>query len=88
MWQPIETAPRDGTKILVYTVHGDIELTEWYALEHDVYEPAGDDLFRKRREVYAKGWNGNRPTHWMPLPIEIPADAEEARRRVFQNDEL
>ncbi len=53
-WQPIETAPQDGTRILVFTVHGDIEISEWYTI--CIFDPP------------TEGWNSNEPTHWMPLP--------------------
>jgi Protein of unknown function (DUF551) len=72
-WQPISTAPRDGTPILIIrigeSVH-DMEITTYYVLEHDVYEEREDGLFEKSREVFSEGWNGNghRATHWMPLP--------------------
>lgn len=67
-WQPIETAPKDGTKILVWTVHNEIELTEWYELRHDKYVEVEGGLFRRKTETYAKGWNGNHPVFWQPLP--------------------
>jgi hypothetical protein len=78
-WQPIETAPKDGTKILVYTVHGEIELTFWFTVETDRYDDVGDGLYRKREETVAEGWNGNFPTHWMPLPTPPRATGEGAR---------
>lgn len=78
-WKPIETAPKDGTKILVFTIHGDVELSDWYSYQSERYEPEGD-LFR--RVSTAEGaWNSNTPTHWAPLPA-APADAEEAAARI------
>ena len=68
-WQPMETAPRDGTQILVYTIHGTIELTEWYQLNHYKYIDVGDGLYRKENEVYHEGWNSNIPAAWQPLPV-------------------
>jgi hypothetical protein len=74
-WKPIETAPKDGTKILVVTVHGEIELTEWYEIWHDEYIEASDGLYHKRRVKSHEGWNGNNPQLWMPLPaIPLLAD--------------
>jgi hypothetical protein len=68
-WQPIETAPKDGTKILVYTINGDIELTEWYQLESFHYEEIVESgLYRKVMEEPTEGWNSNKPVLWMPLP--------------------
>ena len=67
-WKNIESAPRDGTKILVYTVQGDVELSEFYEFWYDRYEEVESGLYRKIREKSYEGWNSNPPTHWMPLP--------------------
>lgn len=56
-WQPIETAPKDGTQVLVFG-------NGRYAVAHfdgEEWRDAGDI-----------GWAGmhgedNQPTHWMPL---------------------
>jgi hypothetical protein len=72
-WMPIETAPKDGTRILVVNKDegaDSIEITEWYSLGHDVYRERPDGLYERHHETYAEGWNGNghRATHWQPLP--------------------
>jgi hypothetical protein len=67
-WQPIETAPRDGTKILVFTVHGEIEISDWYSISHFHYEEAENGLYRKVETCIDEGWNSNMPVCWMPLP--------------------
>ncbi len=55
-WQPIETAPRDGAKILVWIFERhDIVRWDWQ-LECWV---TPDELL----EIGSKA-----PTHWMPLP--------------------
>ena len=56
-WQPIATAPRDGTDIIVYRP----------TCKPNVYIPqVGTDYFNK------SGWqnstDADQPTHWMPLP--------------------
>lgn len=74
-WQPIETAPKDGTRILVARlgkaigVH-EIEITEWFVMEQSRMEHVEGDLYRKVLLEPYEGWNGNghRATHWMPLP--------------------
>lgn len=58
-WQPIETAPRDGTAILAYGEHLP---TYFYAI-----------IFERGEWKYCsqgKGWAAppGMPTHWMPLP--------------------
>lgn len=58
-WQPIETAPQDGTFVLVWNSHG---VNEVYFDEdedcwcHDIDSGA---IFTLR---------GSHPTEWMPLP--------------------
>lgn len=59
-WQPIETAPKDGTRILMYGIPGfEILIGFWndyHIPEHWCYSE--ESLYKN---------NGN-PTHWMPLP--------------------
>lgn len=55
-WQPIETAPRDGT---------------WLLLTGEGHVGAGLWLFGEWRDLGDIGWGGmTEPTitHWMPLP--------------------
>ena len=60
-WRPIETAPRDGTKLLTCDMVGNIYL-DWR-----------DD---NSKFLYEREWYGY-PTHWMPLPEPPTADAAE-----------
>lgn len=54
-WQPIETAPRDGTRILVF----------YPVLDGHIFT-AGFEFGTWQSGI----WDGRReqPTHWMPLP--------------------
>lgn len=56
-WQPIKTAPRDGTDVLLWWPHWyGIPMPGWF--DHSYWSTHGelDDP------------NGPGPTHWMPLP--------------------
>lgn len=53
-WQPIETAPRDGTRVIVFVpVLDDGDVLGKSLVFEACYRPWG--------------W-GCEPTHWMPLP--------------------
>ncbi len=76
-WQPIETAPRDGTRILLFqpeeisrgrVLHRAV-LGHWVACAHSGW--------------VSDGLQHAEPTHWMPLP-EAPADEEDERERVYR----
>lgn len=57
-WQPIETAPKDGTEIIAcQSGTPEVGLILWDADEACWLEPADE-------------WSGPNwlPTHWMPLP--------------------
>lgn len=63
-WKPIETAPKDGTRILVGGTPGgpSVRIAEW-----------GNGRYRGRVNGYEQGWvyhpgHTCDPTHWMPLP--------------------
>jgi hypothetical protein len=55
-WQPIETAPKDGTHILVQTPFG---MTTAYSTGYFIWTG-----------VFSADYDnpGIEPTHWMPLP--------------------
>lgn len=74
-WQPIETAPEDGTTILVYGLPESKETVTYK--KPAVYTAAWDEI--DRRFCLSGGdWTGPfvEPTHWMPRP-----DAPDNRRR-------
>ena len=57
-WQPIATAPKDGTIILIFegrvgTAAGIVRVSRW------------------RDDTIPSGWTGaeNPPSHWLPLPL-------------------
>jgi hypothetical protein len=72
MWQPIETAPKDGTRCLVYVPSLGV-----VGAVHEL-----DDCGSEMTVWHADDWNGEccgcnhtevEPTHWMPLP-DAPID--------------
>jgi hypothetical protein len=56
-WQPIRTAPKDGTRILIFEAHlgtaGIVRVSYW------------------RDDTIPRGWVGaeNAPSYWLPLPL-------------------
>ena len=81
-WQPIETAPKDGTRILAHglgtvtTLKQAVPMTQvifWY-WEDDAPEfvEAGEGLYRKvykrKFEMWAPFPETFTPLHWQPLP--------------------
>ena len=62
-WQPIETAPKDGSKFLAWRRYSTIPLIVFYNAEYDQYECNDGNL------VFSL-------THWRPLP-EAPAMQED-----------
>jgi len=57
-WQPIETAPKDGTEILIF-VDGHREVSHF---------EAGETGWPWVDYSGTSAWRIDLPTHWMPLP--------------------
>ena len=53
-WQPIETAPKDGTRLLLANTTGKL----------------ADGVWSTRYEVWSWAYMMTEPTHWMPLPAK------------------
>jgi hypothetical protein len=93
MWRPIETAPRDGSVILVWDT-----APYWYGADRSVGPAVA--AWHKNERVWAVVGDGGvlfsdygacdcSPTHWMPLP-EPPIDGAgrkiEAAGKVAENE--
>lgn len=63
-WQPIESAPKDGTAILVVGEDGQYDIVQW-----DVYSDESIQMWEIVRPYEGlKTIPDSPPTHWMPLP--------------------
>lgn len=76
-WQPIETAPKDGTAIDVWAGGKRCPDVYWsHSVNADTGEPISSpyDCWAYKGQyvgiggVYPKGLGIHEPTHWMPLP--------------------
>ena len=68
-WKPIDTAPKDGTRILAWTHADQIEIIDWYELRHPKFTEVDGGLFRREMDKTYDGWNcEGQPIMWMPLP--------------------
>lgn len=71
-WRPIDTAPRDGTPVLLWSIYEMID----GACSVAVFAPDFDswvgmcegDLLDIKTERGLVWWKVQDPTHWMPLP--------------------
>ena len=76
-WQPIETAPRDGSYVLVSNGHG-----VWVARFKDVYQsgwkpPTPWQSMMLNHDHIPSAKRSGSPTHWMPLPAAPAEGAQE-----------
>jgi len=58
-WQPIETAPKDGRRVIAVQPSGYVLILHFYD------NHAGSAFWRNNAEQEKPYWT---PTHWMPLP--------------------
>jgi len=89
IWREIETAPKDGTEILVWREDCGILLARWDVPENFLTESECEKMGAESAEqydwFYADFVEGGRldgseiPTHWMPLPF-MPNDQEHQHR--------
>ena len=70
-WQPIETAPKDGTRLLLATPTGKV----------------ADGMWSTRYEVWSWPYVMAEPTHWMPAPpIPTIAHFDPAFDKMIRNE--
>jgi hypothetical protein len=84
-WQPIETAPKDGTPILAYGEPHSGEppfgVVRWIAETHEWWERV-DAKTKKLVSEEAGYWDGAGilPSFWMPLPAPPAPDGGRGLR--------
>lgn len=67
-WMPIESAPKDGTFVIVWppTWKGVVSCASW---DDDKYAKKPRPYWRRADEYGCVGFSREKPpTHWMPLP--------------------
>lgn len=71
-WQPIETAPRDGRRVLLWLPGRGPEWGYWSVPTKDLVnrEPCWND----GEHALSNPWSWPPPSHW--LPVEPPPGAE------------
>lgn len=74
-WQPISTAPKDGSKILVAMPEELVSIVYW---NPNMKQPRGHLFFPWVCEFGGNAWRSDIPTHWMPLPSPPETSISEA----------
>jgi hypothetical protein len=71
-WQPIETAPKDGTSVLL--CDGDRMEVCWWGKDSLFVNEASYWVYGECQGEYNDRQTFDHPSHWMPLPTppEIP----------------
>lgn len=70
-WQPIETAPKDGTRVLCLNADtGEVRVGVRKLFSEQHFENTGRHWYEWfRNEEFCPGHTWSiEPTHWMPLP--------------------
>ena len=77
-WQPISTAPKDGTKVVLLIEHDQAVVASWQAIEDfAMWVTAGEDDCPNSWEGFGCYADSDQPTHWQPLPpAPLPQEAE------------
>jgi hypothetical protein len=79
-WQPIETAPKDGTDIIVMYIHCETQIVHaafWLEANlDDELDETGWWTYDWSEVSRSKMDDHYTPTHWMPLPPP-PTDEQE-----------
>jgi hypothetical protein len=72
-WQPIETAPKDGTVIILWRGNpwNEVAMARWFEPWATWLRADDPDPICETDEMYGMG--SAIPTHWQPLP-EPPCD--------------
>jgi hypothetical protein len=65
MWRPIETAPRDGTRVLLLSADRRVWPVKIGEYVDDPPRFTGWVSDNGEEELWTHPWQ---PTHWMPLP--------------------
>lgn len=77
-WQPIETAPKDGTVILFWSTRDGVCIGRWCEQKYKRWEAVDETTQRLAGVDDYSDWSANNgesvgmwskgATHWMPLP--------------------
>jgi hypothetical protein len=67
-WKPIETAPKDGTHILLYPTRWTGISADVGVFDHDKYAKRPRPYWRRRGSNSVTDDRGLAPTHWQHLP--------------------
>lgn len=85
-WQPIETAPKDGTQILGFCADAAAGREFWVVLwvEDEEYPDGGFWLDASKQDSMTVDAE---PTHWVPLPAPPPTEDAAAHAAKDLNGE-
>lgn len=75
-WQPIDTAPKDGTTIVCWDVYAIEPYTaHWYSASGRFVPVWDGGAVLEYQSDFGTEYKSCDPTHWQPLPVQ-PEDDE------------